>query len=545
MDSDSTLRHKFTCEEALDILNTAHLSVAEHYADTPDLVSALQYQLKNGIDLCYDRSKDVTETLNQQLRGERIVLDAYNRHRLGKADHLLNHPNVILKPEDAVTYDEADNVPQLLELFPLHHELFKRGCDVDLPNIYQVSGTMEHLEEWRTKAARRPVDKSAPSTKKTGRGTLPYDKFADAPDARMAFPNGNMTMVEILVFLPQSVKSCDIVNRFLWNGAFTTTFAAIINMCREMPNGPVSNNSIYRMMKNSMNQRAQEDEVYADWSVTKHQTIPKPNGYDPTSVSISGFREYARQDKRRGDKAFDGPSPGIYFRDLAKGVKIMPSSVDALDLTRCVEYAVSNPHEDWLYPYDFERLVDRIGGPAVVRQAHYDASVVARYSSAFRLDGARNVMQRDRDFHGRLQKKQDESASSSGASTIIVDPDFEIEADVTNGKAHGRNRLPRADATSAGESQSASTVSRPRKNARKSRRSDISELPEEDALLGCDSDSDSDESRGPATKRQSGPIRRRSSRVSRINVNCDVEAAFNIDETENETDEDMEDEIDK
>lgn len=47
-------------------------------------------------------------------------------------------------------------------------------------------------------------------------------------------------------------------------------------------------------------------------------------------------------------------------------VKKHPSGDDALDLTRCVRYALDHPKQPWLFPEDFGRLVKLLRGPKTV-----------------------------------------------------------------------------------------------------------------------------------------------------------------------------------
>lgn len=84
---------------------------------------------------------------------------------------------------------------------------------------------------------------------------------------------------------------------------------------------------------------------------------------------------------RNGDPstiAQNQPAAPVPFKDLANNVKKHPSGADALDLTRCVIYAVEHPDENWMFPTDYKRLIDHLGGPATLTPAHYDRQVFAR-----------------------------------------------------------------------------------------------------------------------------------------------------------------------
>ncbi|CAO2653594.1 Nn.00g030050.m01.CDS01 [Neocucurbitaria sp. VM-36] len=445
----------FTHSDVQDLLDAAHIEVGRRYVGTPHLCEMLQSQLKQGVEDCNLRVVDPMQLLHEQMRDERRVLDAYNKHRLGKASY--RYYKSMKKSENDVKYDEADNIPELLEWFPLRSKVAERGFHIQALPIYQVSGTVDHNQEiankttitsktafkkkvFPTKAAN---DKASPSKKKTGRGASTYDKLADAPSAQLAFPTGNITLAELTAFLPQSIKSWNVIDRALFNGAMSVTFAGMINHFRTMPNGPIENNSIYRMMKGPMDKRALQDVAYKGWSVSAHQKLKKPNDFDPTSVSVAGYRTPVNYDRRADATATQVSAPTILFRDLMKGVKIMPSGDDALDLTRCVQHCIDHPDEDWFYPQDFEALVSHLPpyGPSPVRRSHHDGSIIARYTSTQKLNGAIQTMNRQRDGHGRLQKQDVNSNEEEDAmGTISDDFDSKIDLETLDKKGPKRRR---------------------------------------------------------------------------------------------------------
>jgi hypothetical protein len=53
----------------------------------------------------------------------------------------------------------------------------------------------------------------------------------------------------------------------------------------------------------------------------------------------------------------------VPFESLATSVRRMPEDGEALDLTRIVQYYAENPTENWLYPRDYDELLDLLGGP--------------------------------------------------------------------------------------------------------------------------------------------------------------------------------------
>ncbi|KAF1850603.1 uncharacterized protein K460DRAFT_244482, partial [Cucurbitaria berberidis CBS 394.84] len=411
-----------------NMLDAAQLEVGRRYAAAPDLCEMLQSQVMEGLEQCNLQEVDPMQVLHDQMRIEWRILDAYNKHRLGKATH--RYYNGFSEPEGGDNYKKEDNIPEEPQWFPLRCEVQKYGFRVVAPPIYQVSSTDKELSArpestvnrfTKTKAlpgnaANSGNDTSSPKKKKTGRAAANYDKLADAPSAHLDFPDGNITLAEMTAFLPQSIKSWDVIDRALFNGAFSATLAGMINHFRNMPAGNIENNSVYRMMKAPMDKRALTDPVYEGWSVSVHQKIQKPIGFNPASVSVAGFRTPSNNYKRDATNISQESAQNILFRDLMKGVKVMPSGYDALDLTRCVQYCVDHPEEDWLYPQDFVDLVSQLPqdahlsryprGPAPVQLDHQDASIVGRYTSTKKLNGAMYAASRQRDSNGRLLKKQ-------------------------------------------------------------------------------------------------------------------------------------------
>ncbi|KAH7359783.1 hypothetical protein BKA66DRAFT_370155, partial [Pyrenochaeta sp. MPI-SDFR-AT-0127] len=389
--------------DAQDMLDAAQIEVGYRYADIPDLRDALQSQLCQGIENCNLRDVDPMQILHEQMRSERLILDAYNKHRLGKAAY--RYYENIQKHEYAAEYHKEDNIPGQSEWFPLRFEIEKRGIHVEAAPIYQIPDTAEHSQRYSPKTsvpAKTPerVKLSAKNVAreellhkpKIGRAVENYDKLTDAPPADLEFPNGNILISEMAAFLPQSFKSWDVIDRTVHNGATSATIASLINHFRKMPHGPIENNSIYRMMKGPMNKRAMEDPRYKSWSVSKHHDIEKPEGFDPTSTSVAGFRAPVIFQRRRMSTTAVKSSPTIPFKELAEGIAVMPSGSDALDLTRCVKYCLAHPDEDWDYPVDFERLVNHIppasgftAGPEPVQIDNHDVSIVRRLTPPAKL----------------------------------------------------------------------------------------------------------------------------------------------------------------
>ncbi|KAJ4350862.1 hypothetical protein N0V95_004361 [Ascochyta clinopodiicola] len=204
-----------------------------------------------------------------------------------------------------------------------------------------------------------------------------HDKLYDAPSPEHEFPDGNVTLAEITAFIPQSIKSWDIIDRIIWNGTKTEDIAKLLNKHRAMPAGDIVNNTVYMMMRGQMYKRGKEDAAYEGWTVGTHQNITKPDHFDPHSKSVTGFRR-PRIFANRSDK----PADNIPFKDLANGVAVWPEHGDALDLTRCVSWCVTNPEAQYFYPADFSKILHEcLGGPVVVKSRNEDAQVLSRLRS--------------------------------------------------------------------------------------------------------------------------------------------------------------------
>lgn len=430
----------FTRDQVQDMLDAAQLNAGYLFANKENLREQLQMLLRENLMECNSREVDPMKLLYQTIRVERIIIDAYNNHRFG----------------NAVEYNENDNIPEELEWSPLHAEvaayeayttaqpicqpesdeersptysadpaaLVEEGANPDMNDSLMVAA---HQETTSRKTIKRKS--TTEGRKSTGPGTLNYDKLKDAPSAWLDLPRGNLTLAETLAFIPHAIKSFDIMDRFLHNGALSGTFAHMINHYRDMQYGPITNNTIYRMMKGPMAHRAKTDPTYEKWTVAKHTTLSRPAGFDPTSVSVAGFSTPYNFNSRERAVAAAQPPHSIPFRDMANGVKIMPSGHDALDITRCVQHCVENNDPSWLYPQDFENLVAQLGGAATVHRYHHDDAALRRHTSEKKLNNAKRAGARKRDKNGRLMKQPKNSVVDSDEEELFDD---ESEADQDN-----------------------------------------------------------------------------------------------------------------
>jgi hypothetical protein len=203
---------------------------------------------------------------------------------------------------------------------------------------------------------------------------------AGAPSWNLPFPFGALTAAEIVTYGPHWLKSVDVIDRFLSHGARTSVIAALINEFRIFPHERIfTPNSTLVMMSYAMRKAG-----YDGWCVMKHFEYPREFLRPEDDLNVAYFRT-PRITHPKGVKSSDPnyvlhnqDSPPIPFKDLALHVKKHPSGDDALDLTRCVVYAVEHEDEVWMFPTDFQRLIAHLGGPATVTHAHLDRQVFAR-----------------------------------------------------------------------------------------------------------------------------------------------------------------------
>ncbi|KAF2649901.1 hypothetical protein K491DRAFT_609839, partial [Lophiostoma macrostomum CBS 122681] len=199
-----------------------------------------------------------------------------------------------------------------------------------------------------------------------------YGKVSDAPSWNVGFPNGNITAAEILAFLPQWLKSWDVIERFASNGAIPSTISIMINKFRTQARGAMYSNAVWKMEKYAVEQRGKTEPRWRDWKVIKHINAPD---WDETSTSTQGFRTPFVTHRGR-DASWDF---NIAFKDLANGVKKMPMDCDALDLTRMIQLHQGQPERDLLFPRDWDMLLYELGGPTPVTEQHLDRAVFKRY----------------------------------------------------------------------------------------------------------------------------------------------------------------------
>jgi hypothetical protein len=398
-----------TYTDVENMLNAALLDVNTRYNHLPQLRDELVEQYRGGLRACHNRERDANQILWIRLHGERRVFDAYNKHRLGCVGNR-DHQNLPV-PSDAEGRLEAigEDIDEDLESFPFRLEVVLGGfpelTETLLP-IHQFSEDKKVGSQNQRKSATKTPIKNAPGGTQEYRSRGTYGKLSDAPPPNLDFPVGNMTLAEMAAFLPQSIKSWDVIDRFCGNGGVQSIYAAMIKHFRTIESGgSITTNTVYRMLKEAMIKRSKVESQYASWTAGTHQQFHDRTSFDASSVSVTGFRT-----PMAGQA--DKPADPIPMKDLANGVKIFPTGDDALDLTRAVRYCQEHPDEVWMYPTDYERLVQQLPldtdsnehnvGPAAVLPGHHDSAVIGRYTTKRITSGVRNMYGRKRDPRGRI-----------------------------------------------------------------------------------------------------------------------------------------------
>lgn len=257
------------------------------------------------------------------------------------------------------------------------------------------------------------------------------------PSWNLSFPDGNLTAAEILAYLPHWLKSVDVILRLVEHGGRSVIITYLLNKYRVMPSKDFRPNSTTVMVQYAMRRTGREN-----WSIGTHGNYPNDRIYDENSIYVGDFRPprlthpKSASTKNKAKKehlARNCAADPVPFKDLALHVKEHPSGDDALDLTRCVLYALEHPKEKWLFPTDFVALVKHIGGPTPVTHSHLDRQLFKRYDHLYGAhDPSRPPANWNRTKGKRKRRPNDTEAKtdSDGASHSEVNTSSESDADV-------------------------------------------------------------------------------------------------------------------
>src|SRR5690242_15114564 len=374
-------------EDVVTILEAARAAVKSRYQNWryPYTSEAYQKMFANFLGWLRD-GVPPHQILIEAVQDERTILDLHNRQQAkalykrkdarGVSNDILNFPirnlsvswlHILLPPGVLMPIYQVDDHPHT-------KAIAQKVLANAVPMHITPSGFM--------------ISPQAPA------GGIGSGKVRDAPSPEHNFPDANFTLAEIAAFLPQSIKSWDMADRVLWNGAGQEDFQKMMNKYRTMPFGKVTNNSVYMMIRGQMRKRTQVEHNYEHWKVWvvgDQKGVPKPSDYDSDSISVTNFRRPVIFQTRNNEAA--RPIP---FKDLANGISVWPEGDDALDLTRCIAWCADHPEENYYYPTDYREVLERVGGPIHPDNGHTDAAVLARLRS-----GTHRTQRRIRTMHNR------------------------------------------------------------------------------------------------------------------------------------------------
>ncbi|KAF1912952.1 hypothetical protein BDU57DRAFT_340116 [Ampelomyces quisqualis] len=187
--------------------------------------------------------------------------------------------------------------------------------------------------------------------------------LAFAPAHDLPFPTrANITAYELLAFLPNTIQCPDVIKRFASNGATRSAVWAIINTARDLEK-EWNVNRCGAVLTKTMN-----DAGWIGWTLTHHDKWNEAtkDSWNEADLRVDNFRTREEMFGRARSEE------NVPFESLAIGVRRPPQDAEALDLTRMVRYCVQRPGSGWLYPRDYERLLNLLGGPAPIQKAHLD-----------------------------------------------------------------------------------------------------------------------------------------------------------------------------
>jgi hypothetical protein len=247
------------------------------------------------------------------------------------------------------------------------------------------------------------------------------------------------------------------VYRLVANGMSAKVGAVIINTFRILPDGPTTSNGIYHMCKETMRGAGYGDSwVFGSMPAIVARDVANSGvARNPHLLDVHGFKTEFELFPERGGRG-GGSLQEWKFADLAKGLKKMPEGDDALDLTRMVQYAVDHPEDNFVFPNDYDLLLQLVGGPAQPTAQHFDAAVFDRWDKVrgYHMKDYKKgrVVKSNSKGTGKERKKTDKimkkalksknfaRVKDSGDKESDSDSDSEAEAKVTPNTRELRKR---------------------------------------------------------------------------------------------------------
>jgi len=234
-----------------------------------------------------------------------------------------------------------------------------------------------------------------------------YGFGPNAPSRYLLFPDrANMTAIELLTFLPNSVHCADFVHRFFTNGGSHPLLCEIVNEQRHLlvewgKRG--GRQAIYDTMRRA---------GHKGWGIKSCSTSEKKQSqtWNEASLDVGGYKTPGQLYKKQV------VVENVPFRDLAIDVKQMPRDDDAIDLTRMVQHCLQNPLESWLYPRDWNALLDHLGGPGTIRHGHTDREAFERRTKVKSVQGGnvrRNLLLEAHERNKGIEKRKTDGCWST------------------------------------------------------------------------------------------------------------------------------------
>ncbi|OAG19458.1 hypothetical protein CC77DRAFT_1062602 [Alternaria alternata] len=232
--------------------------------------------------------------------------------------------------------------------------------------------------------AKPPATKKIPSKNKDGSDRKsPSSIFGPHAITRyLCIPQtGNITGVELTVFLPELLRAPGVLSRFIENGADAQTLARISAWFRatvkDHHTPATAANAMRHITQATMRRYLQEEK----WTETRHKAgrYKKPGQvWDHENLTFAGVQNYCEDNTKEG-RHKRPPTPNVRFALLAVDVVVFPSGDDGLDLTRCVRAAAANEDLPLMFPRDYGFLTWLLDGPQLARPANQDRELFNRW----------------------------------------------------------------------------------------------------------------------------------------------------------------------
>ncbi|RMZ70011.1 hypothetical protein GMOD_00000043 [Pyrenophora seminiperda CCB06] len=228
-----------------------------------------------------------------------------------------------------------------------------------------------HCSQPTTTETDTPDRTTAPGTKNKQGNSSGHGFGPNAPSRYLLFPaSANITAIELLTFLPNSVHCAEFLYRFFANGGSYVLLYTILNQQRSLLvewSQRRNRQVIYETMRRA---------GYEQWGNKARNAVleKQDQAWNEANISVKGYKAPG-QVYKKGQRVVES----IPFRDLAADVRQVPQGDDALDMTRMIQHCVQNPHDAWLYPRDWDALLSHLGGPSAMRHEHTDREAFKRW----------------------------------------------------------------------------------------------------------------------------------------------------------------------